>query len=355
MAFISELHYKDSYNPSVPGNPAGSATSTEYAEIALNASEAANAGDYVISFYNYDGTLMDEYPLSAVTPDIDPATGLYIYRFNYLLSDPDSVGGSAEAVALTHNGTVLQFYDIGGGTADIVAQGGAAAGSTSTNIPAAPGNNTIQIDNQGNVTYGPATPGMALCLTAGTMVATPNGNRPVESLRVGEQVLTRDHGPQRIRWIGGRRFSPAQLAAAPHLAPIRIAAGAISKNSPGSDLAVSPQHRILFRSVAAIRLFATEEVLVAAKHLLKLNGIEVMDSSSGVTYFHIALDRHQIIFANGAEVETLYPGPEALKSVSEAARDELLTIFPDCEIAAPTPARPMLTGKEARSLTRHHA
>lgn len=58
-----------------------------------------------------------------------------------------------------------------------------------------------------------------VCFTRGTMIACPEGLRAVEDLKPGDLVITRDHGPQPIRWIGGRRFDGATLAAMPKLRP----------------------------------------------------------------------------------------------------------------------------------------
>ena len=68
--------------------------------------------------------------------------------------------------------------------------------------------------------------------------------RAVEVLRVGDLVLTEDHGPQPLVWVGARSLGPADLAANPALQPVRIAAGALGLGLPARDLVVSPQHRL---------------------------------------------------------------------------------------------------------------
>lgn len=192
------------------------------------------------------------------------------------------------------------------------------------------------------------------CFVRGTRIACESGEIAVEDLVVGRLVRTRDHGLRPIRWIGSRALAPADLAAAPRLLPIRIAAGALGPNSPSSDLLVSPQHRILVCSTIAQRMFGASEVLVAARQLLGIAGISVADIGA-VEYFHILFDDHEIVMSNGAETESLFTGAEALKSVGPAAREEILTLFPElCAGALPLPARPFVQGRRAKQLAERH-
>lgn len=176
-----------------------------------------------------------------------------------------------------------------------------------------------------------------VCFTRGTLIATDRGEVPVEELTTSDRAITMDDGYQPIRWIGSRKLSGAELAANPKLRPIRIRAGALSPNLPVRDLVVSPQHRVLVRSKVTRRMFQTDEVLVPAKALVALHGVE---------YWHILFDRHQVIFSEGAPTESLFTGPEALKSVSAAAREEIFTLFPELAdpdtYGAPLPARPLI-------------
>lgn len=192
------------------------------------------------------------------------------------------------------------------------------------------------------------------CFCRGTLIATDRGEIAVEKLAVGDLVQTRDHGLQPVRWIGGRALDALDLAAAPNLRPIRIRAGALGRGLPLSDLMVSPQHRVLVRSAIAQRMFGAPEVLVAAKQLLAIAGIEQV-AAEAVEYFHILFDRHEIVLSNGAETESLYTGAEALKSVGPAARDEILTLFPELRDGPAAAARPLVPGGKARQMAERHA
>ncbi|MCB2110302.1 Hint domain-containing protein [Albidovulum sp.] len=183
------------------------------------------------------------------------------------------------------------------------------------------------------------------CFTAGTLVATPLGERAVETLRPGDQVMTRDHGPQTLRWIGRRRVS-----ARGHLAPVLIPAGIFGNRRP---LRVSPQHRILISGYETEMMFGCAEVLVPAKSLIGHADIR-QEAGGSVDYVHILFDRHEIVLAEGAETESFYPGSEGLSALDAAARDEIYAIFPELRslgaTCAPT-SRRCLTPREARKLS----
>ena len=194
------------------------------------------------------------------------------------------------------------------------------------------------------------------CFAQGTLIAAPGGARPIETLRVGDQVLSHDGSWQEIRWIGSSVVDAARLDSAPNLRPILIRAGALAAGVPATDLVVSPQHRVMIRSRAARRLFQTAEALVAAKHLVGLPGIEVMVPAGGVTYWHLMLAHHDLVLGNGAWSESLYAGPMAMGALSPAHRRELRSLFPDLRLPEhrPTPARRLLSGSEGRKIAAAH-
>ena len=173
-----------------------------------------------------------------------------------------------------------------------------------------------------------------ICFSSDTLIKTPRGAVCVKDLRIGDSVLTYDHGYQPIQWIGSCRLSDTQLDAQPNLKPIRICAGALGPGFPAQDLIVSPQHRVLVSSAIAKRMFDVEQVLISAKKLLPIDGVDVVqDYSDGIEYWHILFHSHEIVWANGMPAETLFVGPEALKAVSSESRAEIEAMFPEiCEI-----------------------
>ncbi len=180
-----------------------------------------------------------------------------------------------------------------------------------------------------------------VCFASGTLIETKSGSKNVEYLKVGDLVETFDNGLQEIRWIGSRHVNSAGLLTNPELYPIRIRKGALGWGFPEKDLMVSPQHRILISSKIAKRIFDTAEVLVAANKLVGIDGIEVITDVNEVDYFHILFDQHELVFANGIIAESLLPGKQALQAVSQEAREEIITLFPEFKdgIVNPKPAR----------------
>lgn len=168
-----------------------------------------------------------------------------------------------------------------------------------------------------------------ICFTPGTTIATPWGPVPVEALREGDKVLTRDSGPQEILWTGARRMSGARLFSMPHLRPIRVRAGAVGSGRPDRDLLVSPEHRLLIRGRAAQALFNTPEVLVTARDLVNGSTVRPETRVGEVTYIHLLLGAHQVIWANGLETESFHPASAALSALTETDRARLLSGLPD--------------------------
>lgn len=197
------------------------------------------------------------------------------------------------------------------------------------------------------------------CFVRGTLIETEYGSIPVEDLCEGMKIWTRDNGLQAIRWIGSRHLGNEVLSAAESIRPIRIRAGALGVNMPSHDLFVSPQHRILIRSKIALKMFGAEEILVAAKQLLQIEGIDIVHEAREVEYFHFLFDQHEIVLSNGAETESLYTGPEALKSLGAAACEEIFLLFPELRDRTPElvaqGARMMASGRLGRKLAVRHA
>ncbi|MDA8875309.1 Hint domain-containing protein [Planktomarina temperata] len=167
------------------------------------------------------------------------------------------------------------------------------------------------------------------CFCAGTWIDTPAGARRVETLCVGDLVRTRHHGPQTIRWIGRRSVKLAPYFPEDKLRPIKISIGALGQGLPREPLRLSRQHRVLVSSPINQRMFGTQDSLIAAVKLTDLPGIHIDTDCTEVTYIHLLFDQHEVIFANGAPCESLHTGPEAIKSISPAARAELFAIFPE--------------------------
>ncbi|WP_163026001.1 Hint domain-containing protein [Chachezhania antarctica] len=185
------------------------------------------------------------------------------------------------------------------------------------------------------------------CFVAGTRISTPSGTRPVETLAIGDLVMTRDNGVQPVRWIGSRTIEPEVMRRRKKLRTIRIEAGALGQNLPRETLRVSAQHRILISTADAELMFGAGEVLVPAVALLGLPGVSREDTAGTVTYFHFLMDRHEIVTANGIEAESLYSGDVALRALEDQLPD---AIFDDMETDDSLAARLCLKRWEAETL-----
>ena len=174
----------------------------------------------------------------------------------------------------------------------------------------------------GNIFDGFATnllTGALVCFAAGTLIKTQSGEVAIEDLSVGDMVLTMDHGPQPIRWIGS-----SKRPAIGKFAPILIRKGALGNTR---DLRVSPQHRMLLSGWHAEVLFGESEVLATAKSLVNDHSI-LREEGGEVGYFHMLFDTHEIVYAEGAPSESFHPGPEGWKALDAPTRNEILELFP---------------------------
>jgi uncharacterized radical SAM superfamily protein len=195
------------------------------------------------------------------------------------------------------------------------------------------------------------------CFLSGTSIVTSAGSVPVERLQAGMKVLTRDNGFVPICWVGFIRFAAAEVLADERILPISIDRGALGDGYPVRDLCVSRQHRILVRSPIVLELFGEAEVLVAAKHLVGLDGIRVAKHTGDVSFCHILLDTHDLVFAEGALVESLYFGRMAIRALPPNAIAEIELLLANRNVHQDFSHHPVctiLTGKEARKLVKQH-
>lgn len=196
-----------------------------------------------------------------------------------------------------------------------------------------------------------------LCFCRGTHIRTIHGDRCVESLQAGDQILREDGTAATLRRVFHAKLTLEDLTAKPTHAPVRIMAGALGSGLPKRDLMVSRQHRMMVTSKIAERMFDKTDVLVSAIRLAVLPGIFVDETVEQVDYYHLLFDTHEVILAEGAPAESLFTGAEALKSVDENARREILELFP--EIARSdyiaSPARHIPSPHLQKKLVARHA
>ncbi len=153
------------------------------------------------------------------------------------------------------------------------------------------------IDEATGVTYGPGTYDItefnSPCYCRGTLIRTERGEVPVEALTIGSKVLTKSGEVRPIKWIGRRSYGGRFIMGRKDVLPICIKAGALDDHVPRRDLWLSPHHALYL-----------DGLLIEAKDLV--NGVSIVqaDRVEKVEYFHIELETHDVIIAEGALAES---------------------------------------------------
>lgn len=144
-------------------------------------------------------------------------------------------------------------------------------------------NNAVTVNFQAVIT----------CFAQGTMIGTPAGERAVETLQPGDLVMTADGAAKKVKWIGHRTYEAGFGAQEAFVQPVVFKAGSLGGGLPVRDLRVSANHGMLI-----------DGVMVPAAALV--NGASIVrDTVPGdMTYFHVELDSHEAIIAEGAASET---------------------------------------------------
>jgi hypothetical protein len=177
------------------------------------------------------------------------------------------------------------------------------------------------------------------CFTAGTLIDTEDGPTAVEHLTSEMRLRTMDNGFQKVRAVMSRVVSGRC-----QFAPIFISKGVLGNDR---DLRVSPAHRMLISDWRTELLFGFGEVLASAKTLCNGDTIQRQPVDE-VEYFHILLDQHEIIFAEGSATESYHFDSET--AIDDDVTFELKALFPELSNAASTVARPVLRGYEVTAL-----
>lgn len=138
---------------------------------------------------------------------------------------------------------------------------------------------------------------LPICLLRGTRIRTPAGDRAAENIAIGDKVVTVSGAARPVKWVGRQHFrhGPGRTVWVQAMTPVRIRASALSEGVPSRDLYVSQRHALFL-----------EGVLMMAGHLVNGDSI-ALAAPAGIDtldYYNIELDRHDVIFAEGAMVET---------------------------------------------------
>lgn len=203
-------------------------------------------------------------------------------------------------VSGTTSGTVtVNLYDSGnhlvGTTTGTISGGTYSVTFSGSHFPA--GNYSAQVtatDVAGN-TSGTYTKSFdsTVCFLAGTMIRTPEGDVAVETLQIGQRVALEDGRTLPVKWIGRQTVAP-RFADPLKTAPICIKAGALDESVPSRDLYTSAGHSMFVDGILAL-----SGALVNGSSIVR-----VETSEPRITYYHVELEEHAIIFANDAPTES---------------------------------------------------
>ena len=225
--------------------------------------------------------------------------------------------GDPDGLALVRNDgmtdTVCEFLSYDGA---FTAGNGPANGMMSTDIGVgepntAPVGSSLQRQPDGSWIYteGSNTSGTENeCFLEGTQILTDKGYQKVEDLRPGDNVIGQDGRVHLVKWVGIQTMTPEE-----NNSPIQFKAGALGPNIPIKDLFVSPDHAIF-----------VEGLLINAGALV--NSITVLQTkmSESFKYYHIELDQHALIVAEGVLAESYLPQREDRDAYDNGAEYEML-------------------------------
>ena len=136
----------------------------------------------------------------------------------------------------------------------------------------------------------------AVCFAAGTRILTPTGYRLIESLTQGDSVVTmlgEELSARPVQWVGRRRIDLIRHPLVETVAPVRIQRGAFADDMPHTELLLSPDHGVF-----------VDDKLICARQLI--NGTTIWQEKAWTTveYFHVELDAHAILLAEGLPAES---------------------------------------------------
>ncbi len=280
-------------------------------EMVLNAAggTVALAGGLLSALSDVTVNLTDGGTFSG-TGLISAATGLIINFGNG--GGVLNLAGSSTGLALLSGSTINGF---GAGDSIIIATDSGLATITDVSYNSILGSTTLTFSNgdtlilSGEYTNDPAGSGTYLttetesggsgtvlvvaCYCRGTRIATACGEMAVEDLRIGDLVMTASGQQRPVHWIGQRSYSARFAATSLNVQPVLFRQGSLGNGLPCRDLYVSPEHAMYL-----------DGVLIPA-HLL-VNGVSILQTvaDQNIEYFHIELETHDILLAEGAPSES---------------------------------------------------
>lgn len=170
----------------------------------------------------------------------------------------------------------------------------------------------------------------AFCAMArGTIIATADGPIAIEDLRPGTYVNTRDNGMQPLQWVGSMSIAPDHTGQTESTGTLsRVTADSFGLGRPMPDLLLGPSARLFRRDASLISAMGTTAALAPISAFIDGDTVLTITPMTPVRVYHLAFARHQIISANGLEIESYHPGTLHDMRLTGQIRSLFLDMFP---------------------------
>ena len=258
----------------------GSMSGTATARLGLNvAAQPASGGTFGNTIANFGSS--NEIALAGLT---NSSVSYNSANTSITITGTRVGGGQVSENFVLSAPRTTSFSATTDGQGNTIVRGAAATNPTNpTNPPTNPTNPTNPTQPANN----------APCYCTGTRILTDHGEVAVEALAIGDVLVTASGECRPIRWIGTRRYIGRFANTNPAVLPVCVKAGALADSIPSRDLWVSPDHALYL-----------DGVLIPAEHLVNGATIVKADRVDSVTYWHIELDSHDVLVADGAPAES---------------------------------------------------
>ena len=163
----------------------------------------------------------------------------------------------------------------------------------------------------------------------GVLINTAQGPVAVEDLVPGMEIEAAKGGTTTLKWVGAITLVPGAPSASDDPQRLyRITADALGLGRPATDATFGPAARLLKRDPAVVNALGAEAALSPVSAMEDGVSVVALNPVSPVRVYHLAFDSHQVIMANGVEVESYHPGPDAHYSMSQELRELFVSLFP---------------------------
>jgi len=165
-------------------------------------------------------------------------------------------------------------------------------------------------------------------MARGAVISTTQGPVSVEDLTPGMMILTAEHGPLALQWIGSYEMSQREAQTADRGALYRVTCEAFGLSKPSQDLLLATRSHILFKHAKCRTLFGVDKAFAPVRAFDDGMSVFCVQPASPISVFNLGFDRQATITANGLELESFHPGPHTEALIDDEMLNSLLRLFP---------------------------